>query len=47
MTDETGWSTLMEDILAAGGRLDVVVNNAGIAHIGSAEDTSLEDWRAV
>ncbi len=47
VTDEAAWETLIAEILAASGRLDIVVNNAGIALTGSAEDTSLEDWRAV
>ena len=29
------------------GALDILVNNAGIAALGSAEDTTLEDWRRV
>jgi NAD(P)-dependent dehydrogenase (short-subunit alcohol dehydrogenase family) len=29
------------------GRADVLVNNAGIAHIASAETTTAEDWRRV
>ena len=28
------------------GRIDVLVNNAGTAHLKSIEDTSLEDWHA-
>jgi NAD(P)-dependent dehydrogenase (short-subunit alcohol dehydrogenase family) len=32
--------------VAAFGRLDVVVNNAGYAHIASIEDTALPDFRA-
>ena len=45
VTMEADWDALMEEILSAHGRLDVVVNNAGIAITGTAEHTSLEDWR--
>lgn len=45
VTDEEAWDSLMADIVDQHGQLDVVVNNAGIAITGSAEDTSLEDWR--
>ncbi|MEE4192310.1 MAG: glucose 1-dehydrogenase [Halieaceae bacterium] len=47
VTDEAAWDTLTQEIISESGQLDVVVNNAGIALTGSAEDTSLEDWRAV
>jgi NAD(P)-dependent dehydrogenase (short-subunit alcohol dehydrogenase family) len=38
--------TAITTAIDAFGRLDVVVNNAGYANIGSIEDTSEEDWRA-
>ena len=51
--DEAGWAAVTANVLAARGRLDVVVNNAGItgfeegvaAH--NPEFAALEDWRAV
>jgi NAD(P)-dependent dehydrogenase (short-subunit alcohol dehydrogenase family) len=51
--DEASWERTTANILAAFGRLDVVVNNAGITGLeeGSAqhdpEFASLADWRAV
>jgi len=45
VTDEADWDLLMGEIVGARGRLDVIVNNAGIVISGSAEDTTLEDWR--
>jgi NAD(P)-dependent dehydrogenase (short-subunit alcohol dehydrogenase family) len=45
VTDEADWDVLMQEIATAQGGLDIVVNNAGIALTGSAEDTSLDDWR--
>lgn len=45
VTDEADWDVLMGEIIDAHGKLDVVVNNAGIALTGSAEDTTLDDWR--
>jgi 3(or 17)beta-hydroxysteroid dehydrogenase len=45
VTDEADWDILMQDIIAAKGRLDVLVNNAGIVITGTVESTSLSDWR--
>jgi 2-keto-3-deoxy-L-fuconate dehydrogenase len=33
--------------LAEQGRLDIVVNNAGISHVGTILETSLEEWERV
>jgi 3(or 17)beta-hydroxysteroid dehydrogenase len=45
VTSEEAWSAVVRDTLAAWGRLDILVNNAGVALAGTAEETSLEDWR--
>jgi NAD(P)-dependent dehydrogenase (short-subunit alcohol dehydrogenase family) len=44
---EDDWIKVVDETVAKYGRLDVVVNNAGIATPGSAEDASLADWRKV
>ncbi|MGB7319346.1 MAG: SDR family oxidoreductase [Planktotalea sp.] len=38
---------IVEDTLAAFGRIDALVNNAGIADFGPIEDTDFARWRAV
>lgn len=45
VTDEAGWTTLVADIVARHGQLDVLVNNAGMAALVAIEDTSLDLWR--
>jgi 3(or 17)beta-hydroxysteroid dehydrogenase len=45
VTDEPGWEALVADIVTSHGRLDVLVNNAGIGIAGNAEHTTLADWR--
>jgi NAD(P)-dependent dehydrogenase (short-subunit alcohol dehydrogenase family) len=50
---ETEWSTVIDHILHVHGKLDVVVNNAGITGFEGAmvphdpEHAALADWRAV
>lgn len=45
VTSEADWSAVIAGICAAEGRLDIAVNNAGIAHVASVEDETLEGWR--
>jgi 3alpha(or 20beta)-hydroxysteroid dehydrogenase len=44
VTDEEGWEALVADVVAAHGRLDVLVNNAGIFEVQRLAATSLDDW---
>ena len=45
VTEEDSWEELIEYVKVNYGRLDILVNNAGIVIRGTAEDTSLDDWR--
>lgn len=47
VTDEASWDTIVSGIMDRHGRLDVVVNNAGIVLDANVEDTTLEGWRHV
>jgi 3alpha(or 20beta)-hydroxysteroid dehydrogenase len=44
VTSEADWSAVVATIVEAEGRIDVLVNNAGIFKIARALDTSLDDW---
>ncbi len=44
---EADWIKVLEDIDESHGRLDGLVNAAGILRLGSVEETSLETWREV
>ena len=45
--DESHWQRVIEATLSRFGRIDVLVNNAGIGPTKSLLETSLADWRAV
>ena len=47
VTSEADWARVIAEVEARHGRLDGLVNNAGIAHLGSIEQTSLADWKRV
>jgi 3(or 17)beta-hydroxysteroid dehydrogenase len=47
VTDEARWRVVVDEVLAAFGRLDILVNSAGIAILGNIETTTLADWRKV
>jgi 3(or 17)beta-hydroxysteroid dehydrogenase len=47
VTSEEDWRRVVDDIDRAAGRLDGLVNAAGIAAFGSVEDTDLATWRRV
>ncbi len=44
VTSEADWDRVMAAIMAAHGRLDVLVNNAGIAMLGLIATVSTADW---
>ncbi len=45
--DEGGWKALIAEVMAEHGRLDVLVNNAGVVEPGTIETTTAEDYRFV
>ena len=42
--DEADWQRVVADVAARHGRLDVLVNNAGVHFHGTAEETGRADW---
>ncbi len=47
VTAEEGWREVLQQVEQTFGRVDVVVNSAGITLAKSIEETSLADWRRV
>jgi len=47
VTKEEEWVTATQKALEVFGRLDILVNSAGIGTMNSVEDCSLEEWRHV
>jgi meso-butanediol dehydrogenase/(S,S)-butanediol dehydrogenase/diacetyl reductase len=47
VSDEDYFQRLVEDTVARFGKLDVLVNNAGMAIFGPFEQTTTPDWRTV
>lgn len=47
VSEEAGWSALIDLTLANFGRLDGLVNNAGIAHVANIETETTEQWHKI
>ncbi len=48
VTSEAAWKSLLADVLAREGRLDIMVNNAGISGgPGNVETTTVEAWQKI
>ncbi|MEU8289124.1 SDR family NAD(P)-dependent oxidoreductase [Micromonospora sp. NPDC048905] len=47
VTDPDAVTGCVEDVIGAYGRLDAVINNAGAGHVGTLEQDSVDDVRAV
>ena len=47
VTDEARWREVVDAVVAAYGRLDILVNSAGIGVLGNIETATLADWRRV
>ncbi|MCB9858214.1 MAG: SDR family oxidoreductase [Phycisphaerales bacterium] len=47
VTSEAMWREVIDGVIAQHGRLDVLVNNAGISNVRPIVETSLDDWRSL
>ena len=47
VTDEAGWASLVAETTKRFGRLDILINAAGVAVFKDLEHTTLEEWRFV
>jgi 3alpha(or 20beta)-hydroxysteroid dehydrogenase len=45
VSDETNWQTAMKTVEAEQGRLDVLINNAGIIHVTPIADEDTRAWK--
>jgi 3(or 17)beta-hydroxysteroid dehydrogenase len=47
VSDEQSWRAVIDATLARFGRLDVLVNNAGIIIVADVESTTVDQWRKI
>jgi 3(or 17)beta-hydroxysteroid dehydrogenase len=47
VTDEANWAAVIATTVETFGRLDVLVNNAGMMALGNVVETDLQSWRQV
>ena len=47
ITSEDNWVSTVNEVVSRFGKLDVLVNNAAINHVGTVEETTADDWDRV
>jgi NAD(P)-dependent dehydrogenase (short-subunit alcohol dehydrogenase family) len=47
IANEDDWTIGVNEVVARFGKLNVLVNNAAINHVGTVEETTVEDWDRV
>ena len=47
ITSEDDWASGVNEVVARFGKLNVLVNDAAISHVGTVEETTAEDWDRV
>ena len=47
ITSEDDWASVVDEVVTRYGKLNVLVNNAAMAHAGTVEETTAEDWDRV
>ena len=47
VTSENDWLSVINYAETLHGRIDILVNNAGVGTMGSIEETTLDQWRAI
>ena len=47
VSDHRQVASMFEEIHSMNGQIDVLVNNAGISHIGLLQDMEIEDWNRI
>ena len=47
VTDEAAWEALVQEIVATSGKLDVLINNAGIFLVKRMLDTTVDDFQRI
>jgi 3(or 17)beta-hydroxysteroid dehydrogenase len=45
VTDEAGWTRIVDEVVASYGRLDILLNSAGIGTMGDVERETVENFR--
>lgn len=44
VTNDENWVRAISEVVSTAGRLDILINNAGVRESGSVEETTLEQW---